>query len=66
MDPERNNPLSEPDIGLCATCTHVRVMRSDRGSTFYQCALAFTNPAYSKYPRLPVLTCAGYTKRNED
>jgi hypothetical protein len=62
----RNNPVPELDVGLCATCTHVRVMRSDRRSTFYQCALSFTNPAYPKYPRLPVLTCAGYAKRNDD
>ena len=33
---------NEPDelsaVGLCTTCTHMRVMRSDRGSVFYLCA----------------------------
>jgi len=66
MDSGRNNPLSEPHVGLCATCAHVHVMRSDRGGTFFQCALSFTNPEYPKYPRLPVLACAGYGKRKED
>src|SRR5438477_331100 len=27
-------------IGLCATCRHVRVIRSDRDSTFYLCGVA--------------------------
>ena len=48
------------DVGLCGDCRHARVIRSDRGSTFYLCQLSFTDPAFSKYPRLPVLNCAGY------
>jgi len=49
-----------PDPGLCATCRHARVVRSDRGSVFYRCLLAATDPRFSKYPPLPVLRCAGY------
>lgn len=52
----------QSDIGLCATCMHVRVVRSDRGSTFYQCTLAATNPRFRKYPALPVLRCVGYER----
>jgi hypothetical protein len=35
-------------------------LRSDRGALFYQCQLSFTDARYPKYPRLPVLECAGY------
>jgi hypothetical protein len=46
--------------GLCATCRHVAIMRSDRGSIFVRCALSETNPRFAKYPRLPVLECTGW------
>jgi hypothetical protein len=46
--------------GLCADCVHARLIISDRGSTFLQCELSFTDPRFAKYPRLPVLICAGY------
>ena len=51
--------------GLCATCVHVRRIVSDRGSVFYLCELSKTDPSFPKYPRLPVLACAGY-ERAED
>jgi hypothetical protein len=55
------NPEQErPYAGLCADCRHMRRMRSDRGSTFYLCAKSATDPAFPKYPRLPVLQCPGY------
>jgi hypothetical protein len=47
-------------VGLCETCQHVRVIRSDRGSTFYLCQLSFTDSRFGKYPALPVLECSGY------
>lgn len=56
--------LRDP-IGLCATCRHARVVHSSRGSTFYLCQLAETDPRYSKYPRLPILRCAGYEPADE-
>ena len=49
-----------PDVGLCSVCRHVVVTTSDRGSTFYRCGLAKTDPAFRKYPRLPVLACRGF------
>ncbi|MFZ0772675.1 MAG: hypothetical protein WAN08_14760 [Candidatus Sulfotelmatobacter sp.] len=51
-----NNP------GLCGDCVHARMIASDRGSTFVQCQLSFTDPRFAKYPRLPVLTCSGYAR----
>ena len=49
-----------PRIGLCADCRHVRLIKSDRGSTFYFCQHSATDPKFPKYPRLPVLQCSGY------
>ena len=48
------------NAGLCATCTHVRQIESAKGSTFVLCTLSASNPLFPKYPRLPVLACAGY------
>jgi hypothetical protein len=41
---------------------HARVIRSDRGSIFYRCKLAATDPRFPQYPKLPVLRCGGYEK----
>jgi hypothetical protein len=46
--------------GLCVSCTHVDVVTSSRGSTFYLCRLSETDPRFRKYPVLPVLRCSGY------
>ena len=46
--------------GLCATCRHARPVRSARGSTFWQCQRAATDPRFAKYPRLPVERCDGF------
>jgi hypothetical protein len=45
---------------MCATCRHMEKIVSARGSTFYLCQLALTDPRFSKYPTLPVLACEGY------
>jgi hypothetical protein len=47
-------------VGLCATCVHQKIIRSGRGSTFSMCQRHKTDPAYPKYPRLPVTACAGH------
>lgn len=59
MSLEAGNELRNR-IGLCATCLFMRRMESDRGSMFYLCQLSATDPAFPKYPRLPVLQCSGY------
>lgn len=51
----------EMDPGLCRTCQWCRVVATDR-SRFYLCRRSFEDPAFRKYPNLPVLTCAGYEK----
>ena len=49
-------------IGLCATCRHVRVVRSARGSRFYLCQLSEVDDRFVKYPPLPVVKCVGYSQ----
>jgi hypothetical protein len=46
--------------GLCVNCVHARQVDSARGSSFLLCELSRTDPRFPKYPRLPVLSCAGY------
>jgi hypothetical protein len=45
--------------GLCRTCVHLRLAASAR-SVFVRCGLAETDPAFPRYPSLPVARCAGY------
>ena len=52
-------------VGLCRDCVHAQRIQSARGSTFYRCKLSDTDPTFSKYPRLPVLRCAGYVRQVE-
>ena len=52
-------------VGLCADCLHARRVESDRGATFLLCELSVTDPAFPKYPALPVTRCAGYVTKNE-
>jgi hypothetical protein len=46
--------------GLCAVCRHARIIENRRGSRFWLCALARTDPRFPRYPPLPVLRCAGH------
>jgi hypothetical protein len=46
--------------GLCENCTHRKEIRNDRGSLFILCRRGLLDPAWPKYPRLPVLRCAGF------
>jgi hypothetical protein len=50
--------------GLCADCVHARRIESDRGAVFYLCELSAMDPAYRKYPALPVIRCAGYQAKS--
>jgi hypothetical protein len=55
-DADRN----EVRAGLCATCVHVQIIASSRGSTFFMCRLSDTDPRFRKYPAIPVRACSGY------
>jgi hypothetical protein len=56
--------IATSNAGLCGDCVHSRMITSDRGSTFVQCQLSFSDSRFAKYPRLPVLNCSGYAKRS--
>jgi hypothetical protein len=47
-------------VGLCFQCRYAQVIESERGSRFYLCERSRTDPAFPKYPRRPVVQCAGY------
>ena len=49
-------------VGLCVSCIHSRRITSGKGATFWLCRLAERDPAYPKYPPLPVLRCGGYQR----
>ena len=48
------------DPGLCGHCRMARRITTAKGSTFFYCTRADADPAYVKYPRLPVLACPGF------
>lgn len=50
------------NAGLCDTCKHQEEVHNTRGSTFSLCVLSRQDPAYPRYPRLPVLSCPGYAQ----
>jgi hypothetical protein len=49
-------------FGLCDTCRHQRLVRTGRGSLFTMCLKAREDPAFPKYPPVPVHACPGYEK----
>lgn len=57
-DRRRLAELTAPP-GLCATCEHLRLIASPR-SLFVRCGLAETDPAFPRYPPLPVRACSGW------
>ena len=54
--------MSRPDAGLCDTCAHQRVVGNTRGSRFSLCERSREDPAYPRYPRLPVTRCRGWER----
>ncbi len=48
--------------GLCSECRHARRIETNRGSVFILCLLSHANPAFARYPNLPVLACRGHEK----
>ena len=55
-----NRKGERAEIGLCAECVYGRRIESARGSVFYLCERSATDPAFPKYPWLPVMECSGY------
>jgi hypothetical protein len=53
---------SRPEAGLCDSCAHQRIVGNTRGSRFSLCERSRTDPAFPRYPRLPVTDCVGYER----
>lgn len=47
------------DPGLCGHCAHCQPIEGAR-SRFFLCRLSATDSRFPRYPRLPVLACAGH------
>ncbi|HSS04608.1 MAG TPA: hypothetical protein VLK89_05425 [Solirubrobacterales bacterium] len=52
--------MTAPGNGLCDGCVHQQLVPNTRGSVFSLCLRSREDPRYSRYPRVPVLSCAGY------
>ena len=44
----------------------MRLITSDRGSTFCLCQRSASDESFPKYPRLPVIQCRGYEPKPRD
>jgi hypothetical protein len=60
----RDRPAPAPPgakgAGLCDSCAHQQIVRNTRGSSFSLCRRSREDPAYPRYPRIPVIECPGY------
>jgi hypothetical protein len=57
---------SRPPAGLCDRCRHQRVIRNTRGSAFSLCRRSRDDPAFPRYPRVPVTECRGFESGDGD
>jgi hypothetical protein len=62
MAKEADGGMTREHAGLCADCTQARLVESSHGSVFLMCELSKSYSEFAKYPRLPVVSCAGYEK----
>lgn len=46
-------------IGDCFGCAYTKTLKTKSGSAIFQCGHAEKEPAYAKYPRLPMRGCPG-------
>jgi hypothetical protein len=66
MNDHRDNRQANAAWGLCGSCLHLRLVRTDRESVFVRCARSAEDPAFPRYPRLPVRQCRGYVATASD
>jgi hypothetical protein len=58
--------MPHPPFGLCDRCRHQQIVRNTRGSAFSLCLRSRSDPAYPRYPRVPVLECDGFEPEVSD
>ena len=54
--------VTGPSHGLCDACRHQRLVPNPRGSVFSLCERSREDPAFPRYPRMPVLICPGFER----
>jgi hypothetical protein len=59
---QAQEPREPHEAGLCGTCAHMQAVVSSRGARFYRCGLSFSDPAFPRYPPIPVVSCAGFVR----
>jgi hypothetical protein len=47
--------------GLCGSCVHASVKTTGKGTTYLRCTRAAWDDRLPKYPRLPVVSCVGFS-----
>jgi len=52
--------------GLCADCRHAKPNQTKRGSVYLRCLRAVWDTRLVRYPRLPVITCAGFESHERE
>ena len=53
-------PQEGASIGQCVHCRQAVRQRSARGSDFWRCRRADSDPRFLRYPPLPVRDCPGH------
>jgi len=62
-DPSPPPAPAPPPAGLCNACVHQQLVPNRRGSVFSLCRRSKTDPAFPRYPRIPVRECSGFEAR---
>lgn len=52
--------MAYSNSGLCDSCVYQQLVPNTRGSVFSLCRRSREDPAYPRYPRVPVLSCQGH------
>ncbi len=60
MDANPPPEIVPAHAGLCARCRNARAILNDRDSRFVLCERSRVDPAFRRYPALPVVACAGF------
>jgi hypothetical protein len=60
-----DEPPESAIAGLCADCGHARKLKTKIDAIIYMCGLSAKVPRLPKFPRLPVIACAGYEKTQQ-
>ena len=47
-------------IGLCFDCEYAKRVEAKQSTVYFLCRRSLTDPAFPKYPTLPVRSCSGY------